>query len=68
MAERFCGGKIIFVMEGGYDLEALSHGWRNIVQALLGDDALSDPYGSARSASARSIQTVIDAVRRIHGL
>ena len=68
MAERFCGGKIIFVMEGGYDLEALSHGWRNIVQALLGDDALSDPYGSARSASARSIQPVIDAVRRIHGI
>ncbi len=68
MAERFCGGKIIFVMEGGYDLEALSHGWRNIVQALLGDDALSDPYGSARSASARSIQPLIDAVRRIHGL
>lgn len=68
MAERFCGGKIIFVMEGGYDLEALSHGWRNMVQALLGDDALSDPYGSAPSASARSIQPLIDAVRRIHKL
>ena len=25
MAERLCGGKIVFVMEGGYDLEAL---WR----------------------------------------
>ncbi len=68
MAERFCGGKIIFVMEGGYDLEALSHGWCNIVRALLGDDALSDPYGSAPSASARSVQPLIDAVRRIHKL
>ena len=27
MAERLCKGRIAFVMEGGYDLPALAHGW-----------------------------------------
>ena len=26
MAEKLCGGKIVFAMEGGYNLDALSHG------------------------------------------
>ena len=48
LAEELCGGKIVFVMEGGYDLAALSHGWLNIANALLGNDAeLSDPHGAA---------------------
>ncbi len=69
MAERLCGGKIVFVMEGGYDLAALAHGWCNITRALLGSDELSDPYGPApRAASDGDIGTVIANARSIHGL
>ena len=68
MAEHLCDGKIVFVMEGGYDLKALSHGWCNIARALLGVDELSDPCGSAPAPSSQTIQPVIDQVRRIHGL
>ena len=69
MAEEFCGGKIVFVMEGGYDLKALAHGWCNIARALLGQDALSDPYGAAPySGRGTDVQSVIDRVRRIHKL
>jgi acetoin utilization deacetylase AcuC-like enzyme len=45
-ADELCGGRIVFVMEGGYDLKALSHGWLNIALALLGRDEFSDPLGS----------------------
>jgi acetoin utilization deacetylase AcuC-like enzyme len=45
MAHQFCGGKIVFAMEGGYNLEALSHGIVNIVYALLGENTVSDPLG-----------------------
>ena len=69
MAEKLCGGKIVFVMEGGYDLMALAHGWCNIARALLGQDALSDPYGAAPSSGrGTDVQSVIDRVRRIHKL
>lgn len=69
MADKVCDGKIIFVMEGGYDLKALAHGWQNIAHALLGDDELSDPYGEAPSSlSIDEIQSDIDQIRLLHGI
>lgn len=69
MASKVCDGKIVFVMEGGYDLQALGHGWRNIAYALLGEDELSDPYGSAPSSSTvDDIRPIIDQVRLLHGV
>ncbi len=69
LAEQLCGGKIVFVMEGGYDLPALAHGWRNIAHALLGQDALSDPYGDAPSAHGRAtIAPLVEKARQIHSL
>jgi len=35
-AERWCGGRTVFLLEGGYDLEALSGGVNNVVRAMLG--------------------------------
>lgn len=69
MAERLCEGKIVFVMEGGYDLRALAHGWCNITRALLGSDELSDPYGAPPAGVSRQeIERVIAEAKRIHGL
>ena len=68
LAERLCDGRIIFVMEGGYDLTALAQGWCNIARALLGQDEVSDPYGAPRGPSSSDIQPLIDGLRRIHRL
>ena len=69
LAKQVCAGKIVFLMEGGYDLKALSQGWCNIARALLDSEELSDPYGAAaEGASARDIQNLIDRVRAIHGI
>ncbi|MCY3976594.1 MAG: histone deacetylase [Chloroflexi bacterium] len=69
LAERLCDGRIVFVMEGGYDLLALANGWVNIARALLGQDEISDPYGEATSAmDERVIEPLIDKLRRVHGL
>ena len=69
LADQLCGGKIVFVMEGGYDLPALAHGWCNIASALLGQDALSDPYGAAPSAHGRgTLAPMIEKARQIHDL
>ena len=69
LAERLCGGNIVFVMEGGYDLPALAHGWCNIARAALGLSDISDPYGDAPDAlPAHTIDNLIDRAKRIHGL
>ena len=67
MAEELCGGRIVFLMEGGYDLTALSHGIRNIAHALLGEDMVSDPLGKV-DAKEPEIDPLIERIRKIHGL
>ena len=69
MAQACCAGRIVFVMEGGYDLSALAHGWRNIAAALLGREGFSDPYGPpAHTAAAAAIRPLISRLRHLHGL
>lgn len=68
IAETFCEGKIAFVLEGGYNLQALAHGIRNVAHALLGDDDVSDPLGPAPSHREPPIAPLIAEVKRIHGL
>lgn len=51
-ASGLCAGRILFVMEGGYDLEVLSHGVENVARCLLGQDEVSDPVGPASGERA----------------
>lgn len=66
MADELCDGKIVFVMEGGYDLQALSHGIRNTAHALLGEDDISDPYGVADASTDTA--DLIHRVQTLHNL
>lgn len=68
LADGLCDGKIVFVMEGGYDLQALSHGIANIAYALLGRDDITDPYGPAIDSSEPDIAELISQIRRVHQL
>jgi len=47
IALRHCGGRMALILEGGYDLPALSASVIASLHALLGDSALPDPLGSA---------------------
>jgi acetoin utilization deacetylase AcuC-like enzyme len=65
LGKELCGGKVIFVMEGGYDLTALSHGWLNIARALLGKNELSDPLGVASQDKPLS-QQLLEKFKETH--
>jgi acetoin utilization deacetylase AcuC-like enzyme len=45
LAQEICEGKIVFTLEGGYNLTALSHGVANSLKALLQRDDFTDPLG-----------------------
>ncbi len=69
MADQFCGGKIIFALEGGYNLDALSQGAANIARILLGDSDISDPLGSpGENYKEPDVRPLVDELRRIHNL
>lgn len=53
-AQTVCDGRIVFVMEGGYDLEVLSHGILNIAYSLLDRDHMQDPIGETSDSRALS--------------
>lgn len=46
MANQLCGGRILFVLEGGYELRVLTYGILNNIYALLGVDEIKDPIGT----------------------
>lgn len=66
LAEQVCGGRIIFVLEGGYNLQVLSHGWANVARALLGDSEIADPIGPTREIH-RPLEGLIARIKGLHG-
>lgn len=67
LAERVCGGRIVFVLEGGYNLTALSYGWANVARVLCGDSDAVDPLGPAREL-ARPVDALIARLKQLHQL
>ncbi len=68
MAQRFCDGKIVFILEGGYDLDALHYGISNVGRLLLGDppaDTLDAPCDERPDPAIASLLAQLHA---LHGL
>ena len=61
LAERHAGGKIAFLLEGGYDLAALRKSVAAVLNAMQ-DKAHKDPP----TAKSESIQPLIRKIRQIH--
>ncbi|MEK7326810.1 MAG: histone deacetylase, partial [Chloroflexota bacterium] len=66
IARKHCGGKLVFVLEGGYDLPALSHGVANTILGVLGQPP-ADPLGPA-PRSEPDITSLLARVKSLHGL
>ncbi|MBI4630135.1 MAG: histone deacetylase [Chloroflexi bacterium] len=66
IARKHCGGKIVFVLEGGYDLSALSHGVVNTMRGAL-DLAANDPLGPAPRREP-DVTRLIEKLTTTHGL
>eukprot|EP00240_Pyramimonas_obovata_P011846 CAMPEP_0118934698 /NCGR_PEP_ID=MMETSP1169-20130426/13969_1 /TAXON_ID=36882 /ORGANISM="Pyramimonas obovata, Strain CCMP722" /LENGTH=136 /DNA_ID=CAMNT_0006877627 /DNA_START=11 /DNA_END=421 /DNA_ORIENTATION=- len=69
LADQLCGGKIVFLLEGGYDLEGLSDGVVESFRSLI-----QDPSGDTFDASVlleepdKKILEAISLAKGIHGL
>jgi acetoin utilization deacetylase AcuC-like enzyme len=68
MAQQLCDSKVVFVLEGGYDFDALRHGVSNVARALLGDDPV-DPLGQPPFGPPEpDVTDLIARVRQRHKL
>lgn len=67
MADRLCDGRIVFTLEGGYELDVLAYGVLNAFYAMLGKGTIADPLGPSPRPE-RAVDTLIARLREIHRL
>jgi acetoin utilization deacetylase AcuC-like enzyme len=65
IADNFCRGRILFVLEGGYHLEALSCGVLNLIFGLTGKDEIIDPLGPAPRSEVQ-VSGLLEHLLRLH--
>lgn len=67
IAQEHCDGRVLVVLEGGYDPEALVYSVMAVIQGLRGDELQDDPLGPARFPESDA-ESVIELVCSVHGL
>ena len=67
MADEFCDGRIVFTLEGGYNLDVLGYGVLNAFHALMKDETVVDPIGPAPRPE-RPIDDLLGNLKDLHEL
>jgi acetoin utilization deacetylase AcuC-like enzyme len=67
LAEALCDGKVVFTLEGGYNLDVLSYAVLDTFKAFLGDDEIVDPLGPAPRRE-RSVDDLVEHLKGVHRL
>ena len=67
IAAEQCAGRIAFVLEGGYDGQALADSVVAVFHALLGDDSAPDPLGPPHEDEPDTA-ALMAAVKKLHNL
>lgn len=67
LAAELCQGRLVFTLEGGYNLRVVASSVKAIFDVLLGDSEIEDPLGEASVASKPGgFDQHIEAIRRTH--
>ena len=67
MADSLCDGRIVFALEGGYDLNVVAGGVRNVAHALLREDLIVDEMG-VKNQYDLDMSDLIERIKTIHQL
>ncbi len=69
LADELCNGRLVFSLEGGYNLRALAASAKATFDMLLGNTTIEDPLGqSPRRFEVPSIAPLIKKIKEIHSL
>jgi acetoin utilization deacetylase AcuC-like enzyme len=69
LADELCGGKCVYSLEGGYNLEVLKNAINFTFNLWLGEKYNDDPLGPPpHDITPHGVEEVIKEVKRRHGL
>ena len=66
LAAELCQGRLVFTLEGGYNLQVVASSIAATLQVLLGNTEIDDPMGEAEVRKPESFDEHIEAIKRIH--
>ena len=67
LAAELCQGRLVFTLEGGYNLQVVASSVKAVFDVLLGNSELDDPLGKAPAARrTEGFDEHIEAIKRIH--
>jgi acetoin utilization deacetylase AcuC-like enzyme len=67
LAAELCQGRLVFTLEGGYNLRVVASSVKAIFDVLLGNSEIEDPLGKPSTASKPGgFDEHIEAIRRTH--
>lgn len=67
LAKQECEGRVVFVLEGGYDIPVCANGVANTFRAMLGDEDIPDPIGPSRRRG-EDIGAYVEQLKALHRL
>jgi len=68
LAHELCEGRILYALEGGYDLTAIAWSARACLDTLLGEPFAPDPLGQGPGVRGPDIDAILETVKRTHAL
>jgi acetoin utilization deacetylase AcuC-like enzyme len=69
LAAELCQGRLVFTLEGGYNLRVVACSIKAVFDVLLGNSEIDDPLGKAPAArKPGGFDEHIEAIKRIHHL
>jgi len=69
LAAELCQGRLVFTLEGGYNLQVVASSIKAVFAVLLGNSEIDDPLGKASMArKPEGFDEHIEAIKRIHHL
>lgn len=69
LATELCQGRLVFTLEGGYNLRVVASSIKATFDVLLGYSEMDDPFGKASMArKPEGFEEHIEAIKRIHHL
>jgi len=67
LAAELCQGRLVFTLEGGYNLRVVASSIKAVFDVLLGNSEMDDPLGKASMAKKpEGFDEHIEAIKRIH--
>ena len=66
LAIELCQGRLVFTLEGGYNLQVVASAIKAVFDVLLGNSEIDDPLGEAEVRKPEGFDEHIEAIKRIH--